>query len=233
MNQASPSTAKTGFLQKRFQFLLVSLLLLFIVLPFFERSVVSNMVVSVILLFGTYAVSRRRTVFIICVLLAALSLVMTWAAYFIQAQSFLLAGHGFNIAFFALVSAVILYQVLSDRDVTAETIAGAICVYLLIGVTWAHVFAVLETVDPNSLSGDEIQIESAEGVISPQTESTRFSYYSFVTLTTLGYGDITPRTRAARNLSALEAVVGQLYLVVLIARLVGLHIATKERRKCD
>jgi hypothetical protein len=227
------SKEERGFLQKRFQFLLASLLLLFIVLPFFEYSVVTNVVISVILLFGTYAVAQRKTVLIMSVILAVLSLVTTWTGYFIEAKSFLLAGYGFAIAFFTLVSAVILWQVLSHREVTSETIAGSICVYLLLGVIWANVYALLETIEPHSFSGNEAQVESVEGPLSPQTRSTRFSYYSFVTLTTLGYGEITPLTRPARNLAALEAIVGQLYLAVLVARLVGLHIVSKDRRECD
>ena len=233
MTETSCSRSPSRLSEKRFQFLLISLLLLFILLPFFETSVVTDIVVSVILLMGAYAVSPRKTVFIICVVLATLALIMTWTAYFVQGRSLLLAGHGFNIAFFVLVSAVMLSRVLSARQVTAETIAGAICVYLFIGVIWADVFAILEAVDPNSFSGSQLQTASVEGVTSPQTESGHFTYYSFVTLTTLGYGEITPLSRPARSLAALEAVMGQLYIAVLIARLVGLQISSRRKRNCD
>jgi len=66
--------------------------------------------------------------------------------------------------------------------------------------------------------------------LSPgQGYQMRFIYYSFVTITTLGYGDITPATELARAFSILEAVVGQLYLVVVVARLVGMHVSSKSR----
>ena len=77
MTEESSSRSPSHFLERRFQFLLISLLLLFIVLPFFEASVVTDIVASVILLVGAYAVNRRRTVFIICVVLATLALIMT------------------------------------------------------------------------------------------------------------------------------------------------------------
>ena len=93
-------------------------------------------------------------------------------------------------------------------------IMGAICVYFLIGLIWADVFFILETLQPGSFQIPPEQVGQAT-----------LDYFSYVTLTTLGYGDITPISAPARSLSLLEAMMGQLYLAVLIARLVGIHIA--------
>ncbi len=87
---------------------------------------------------------------------------------------------------------------------------------------WAFVFSVLECIHPGSFSIGEGQI--GVGLLL-------FIYYSFVTITTLGYGDITPLTAPANSISLLEAVIGQIYLVVLVARLVGMHIAPSMDRK--
>ncbi len=87
---------------------------------------------------------------------------------------------------------------------------------------WAFVFSVLESIHPGSFAVGEVQIEAGRSL---------FIYYSFVTITTLGYGDITPITATANSFSFLEAVTGQIYLVVLVARLVGMHIAQSMDRK--
>jgi hypothetical protein len=109
--------------------------------------------------------------------------------------------------------------------VTPDTIVGGLAVYLLIGLTWSIAYQLLEFSAPGSLvvaSGDPNlwgAWERAPG------KYPRLLFFSFVTLTTLGYGDIVPASPAAAALSAAEAVIGPVYLTVLIARLVGLEIA--------
>ena len=89
-------------------------------------------------------------------------------------------------------------------------------VYMFIGSLWFHIFVILETLQPGSFSPPhDLLCENP----------TVFIYYSFVTLTTLGYGDITPLTTQAGSLAISEAIIGQIYMAVLITRLVGLQIA--------
>ena len=123
-----------------------------------------------------------------------------------------IAIHGVLVIFFVLVAGTMLSHVLKDEVVTGEKVSAAICVYLLIGLIWALLFSLAHYFEPGSF-----RIESAD--------LSHFIYYSFITLSTLGYGDITPLSASARALSYVEAITGQLYLTVLVARLVGLHIA--------
>jgi len=231
MTDKSSSAAVKGFLQKRFQFLLCALLLLFVVTPFLERSVPKDIVQSVILIFGAYVVRTSRRVFVISVFLLLLTLAARWSTYFIQLEFLLHVGLISYFAFLAMVTVVILSHVLGARRVTTEIIAGAICVYLLIGAMWAIVFTMMETVQPGSFSGGESQISSTNSEVAQHVDLSHFSYYSYVTLTTLGYGEIAPLTPPARSLAALEAIVGQLFLAVLIARLVGLHIVSEVQEE--
>jgi hypothetical protein len=106
----------------------------------------------------------------------------------------------------------VLAYVLAAKRVTRDMIFGAISAYLLIGIAWTSAYALLEALQPGSFSIDEAQTPD-------------FYYYSFTTLTTLGYGDITPVTSRAKSMAVLEAVNGVLYIAVLIARLVGTQIA--------
>jgi len=104
-----------------------------------------------------------------------------------------------------------------DRSVS-DRIVGAICVYLLIGLAWASVFETLDGVLPGSL---RFPVDTAWA--TPGT--LRYRYFSFVTLATLGYGDVTPTTVLAGTLAGLEAVSGQLYIGITVARLVALSLA--------
>ena len=108
-------------------------------------------------------------------------------------------------------------DVMRSEQVTWDKIAGAICAYLLVGVDWGLLYAWIGWMDPGSFGG--IEALNAARIGEPMI------YFSFATLTTLGYGDITPVGHAARTLAWLEAVVGQIYLVVMVARLVGLHVS--------
>jgi len=138
----------------------------------------------------------------------------------VQGYSFLLVGKIFACLFYVFMVIVILQYLFKEKVITVDMIVGAICVYFLIGMMWASIFSIIEILEPGSF-------QSPEGMAS---ELSHFSYYSFVTLTTLGYGDITPITATARSLSLLEAITGQLYIAILIARFVGIHIAQSTNR---
>ena len=90
-------------------------------------------------------------------------------------------------------------------------------VYFLIGFLWSFLYIVVTISDPGSISFPDSELIPGE-----------IFYFSFVTLTTLGYGDITPESMMARNLTIIEATIGQIYLTVLVARLVGLHISEER-----
>jgi hypothetical protein len=115
--------------------------------------------------------------------------------------------------------------VLSSTTVTHDTLAGAMCVYLLLGVIWAMMFALIESVQPGSFLVGGESVADAHG--GQEGEMAQFLYLSFVTLTTVGYGDILPTTPVARRVAVLEAVVGQLYVAVLIARLVSQRVSAR------
>lgn len=128
-----------------------------------------------------------------------------------------------RIVFIGYVSGHILVRVLQRREVTLDTIAGAACVYMLLGLLWATGYLLLEHVRPGSFN-----IPDSWRVEDPMHMSPALVYFSFATLTTVGFGDVTPAGPAAGGLVVVEAVIGQLFLAITIARLVGLHIARQE-----
>ncbi len=211
------------FTYGRFSYLLISLVLLLLLHPIFADvfigRVIQNIALSVVLLSAVYSVSRKKQVFAIAVLLSLPVFAGTWLAYFLENVYLTLVTWSFAIVFLALIGSIVLSDVLKSEKVTTDTIHASICVYLLIGVTWALLYSVMEGIRPESFLIEHSLVTSVSEYIP------HFLYYSFVTLTTLGYGDITPLTPLAKTLSYMEAVTGQIYIAVLIARLVGVHIA--------
>ena len=112
---------------------------------------------------------------------------------------------------------VVLRFLIHVRQVDTDTIYASICVYLLMSIAWALLYSLIHFLEPGAFSeGHDL---NTFGQRAMQGEL----YYSLVTITTLGYGDVTPLSTAARMTAALEAVIGQIYIVVLVAKLVGLH----------
>lgn len=173
--------------------------------------------VTVTLLAGLFTLSQQRRLFTVGIVLSVTAVVLHW----IPIPNWRVWGLLIGALFLFLVANTILRTVLRQPRVTADAIYGAVSVYLLLGLIFAFGFSFLYAMDPSALA---MVSEPPRGLDSVHQLST-FVYYSFVTLTTLGYGDVTPISALARSVALLEAVLGQLYLVVLIARLVGLQIA--------
>jgi hypothetical protein len=124
--------------------------------------------------------------------------------------------------FMAYVTGTILRTVFRARIVDGNILCGAACVYLLAGALWGYSYAMLEVVNHNSFNiVDPVMAKDVDLYDEPGW----LIYFSYTTLTTVGFGDVLPANALARSLSVLEAVVGQIMLVVMLARLVGLHVA--------
>jgi hypothetical protein len=211
----------------RFLFLLISLLFILMVGPHVEADFAGieflDILFIIIMLSGINVVSKNKKIFIgamIAAFMAVSSVVLTDV---LRNPYFALSKLSFYIAFFALVAVAILSSVLMGGKITTDKIYGSICAYLIIGVIFALLYDILESAQPGSflLQGEII---NSDNEVWERNLFAHLIYYSFVTLTTLGYGDIVPVSPFARTFAALEAVTGQLYIAVLIARLVGLHI---------
>lgn len=159
--------------------------------------------------------------------LALPALLANWLAWGMKSRTLDIVGDVLACVFFSLVTVAIFSSLLRSRRITLDTILGGICVYLLIGVVFMEAYSGLEKLAPGSLlEGGRPIAHAVELARLPQ-----LTYFSFVTLSTLGYGDIVPSSAAARRLAAAEAVLGQVYIAVFIARLVGLHLVQGGPRR--
>ncbi len=212
----------------RFLFLLVSILLLLALQPFLVGFVglskLLNIFLSAVLISAVYAVSMKKQTAIVGFLLAVPMFLGMWSHQFVSMPRLHLLSLAFGILFLGYIVIHILGYIFCAEQISRDVIYGALVVYLLLGILWSFSYTLLEGLQPGSFN-----------IPVGQTGEMRelFFYYSFITLTTLGYGDITPLSAPANSLSLLEAVVGQLYLAVLVARLVGVHIAQAMDNKSD
>ena len=211
---------KTNFL-----YLLGALLFLLIAAPvaqdlgFEESPITRALVYSVLLLTGVWSLRGGRLyvagfVFVFAGIALSVLATSTDAPALYYAST--LAIFGFLVI--AIIHA--LRQVVFGTEMNVNRLVGAICVFLLLGILWAFAYSMLEIAVPGSFSG------FAPGH-DPRTDSS-WIYFSFVTLTTLGYGDITPESAVARTLAYIQAVVGLFYMAVLVAGLVSAYISEKQ-----
>jgi len=211
---------KKLFFKERFVFLMVSILLYLLAAPFLTNflglRLLIDLLLSAILLSGVYAVSENRNNTLIAAFLALPMFISIWISHMITSQNLILLVHLFAIPYLLFTIVTILIFIFKTQQVTRDVIAAAIVVYLLIGLLWTFVYMALHLWDSGSFSYNEIE---------ELRKSHKLAYFSFVTLTTLGYGDITPLTPQARAFAYIEAIIGQMYLAILIARLVGLQVA--------
>lgn len=211
---------------KRYTTLLWSLIILFLLYPLMTRlgwSRFWSLFFVAELLLAVYSVSEGTRSLKIAAALVTPAVLGELAFFFLETKE----AHWFAVlsvgAFLAYVVIVVYRQsVFAKGKMTADRVAGAVAVYLLVGLLWALIYGVISATDPEAFKGIEIFTLEESGA------QQDFIYFSFVTLTTLGYGDMSPVAPAAKTLAWFEAVFGQLYLGVTIARLVSLEIAHKE-----
>jgi ion channel len=218
----------------RFTLLLATILLLLVSQPIFVGHALAQNVatatLSLVLLSALYAFRSVRIFFTIALVLLFPSIGSRVALLFTSNPTVELIGALSSALFLAVTVVALISRLFIVRSVTLDTISAAICAYLLTGVAFAYAFGAVELENPGSFSAGLMHQHA--GTIAPLLASLHsLIYYSFVCLTTTGFGDIAPISEGARSLSVMESVFGQLFMAILIARLVGLQVAqsmTKE-----
>jgi voltage-gated potassium channel len=189
-----------------------------------NKGFVLDLLNCIVLLNGIRAASPRRQSLVVCAIFLVADLTSHWTAIFIPDRASFALHYGLTLVILAYTTRTILVAILRNSQVTLETLKASVCVYLLLGLLWVYIYLLIDLALPGSFL---IRLEREEVHFGHLVVSEAFStllYFSYCTLTTLGYGDILPLTGPARTFSFLQAIVGQVYLTVLIARLVGMHI---------
>ena len=207
--------------------LLVALALLFLFFPFVEEvkggDVIVSVLLSLVLISAVIAVANRGLTLVVALVLMIPAIAGRWINHFrpdlIPPAVFLTSG----LVLVAFVVVNLLRFVLRAPSVNTEVLCASISAYLMLGLMWTMAYWLVDQLTP----GGAFSFNTNAGKQS--MNGFNAFYFSFITLSTVGYGDITPLSRIARWLAATEAMTGLLYVTVLIARLVSLYSTPKSQ----
>lgn len=198
-------------------YLLVSLIVLIFVYPVVSDQAVARVLLGILFaitpLAGVYAVSDNRKTTVIATILGVPAILSIIGHFFLDNR--LITDEVFLVlivVYYGFTTVQIIRHIFTKRKVDADTIISAVSAYLMIGLSFAVTFMLVHLHTPGAL---------AESTADRLVDWHDIFYFSFVTLTTLGYGDISPATPVARSLASMEAVCGVMYMSILIARLVS------------
>ena len=201
------------------------LVMAFVLPPFVPpgsgRSLIGDIISALLLVSGVLALGERKLARLVLMPVALVALAVDLGSWFVPVPKTWVVA--MSLVSLLLFLTVVLGQTLRSGPITYHRLQGAVAAYVLLGVIWAYAYALVELLRPGAFSGP----------VSPADGPRAFLYFSFVTLTTVGYGDVLPVHSAARSLANLEAVTGPLYLAILIARLVSVAVAPGRHPKPD
>ena len=219
----------------RFSLLLAALVLNILLVPLVAvigtdsylpiGSVLIQLAFTLLLLILVFAVGRNRNLIGAYIVLAFVALIFSWANLDASNDEVSLYKNLFSFSALSVAMILLIVRVFKDDCVTMDTISGALCAYLLLGLTFASIYAFIDLLQPGSF----ISTVSASPIeLAHENASLDRIYFSFITLLTVGYGDIVPLSEFAKLFTVIEGFLGQVYLVVIIARLVGMHVSQRS-----
>ena len=179
---------------------------------------------SLLLLAGLLTMISHKSLRVLFVVFVTLTMTVHWMRIAFGTEGLMAWDASFSLLSMLALTAVVLAQVNREGPVTGHRVRGAVAGYLLLGLSCACAYALIHLLIP-----DAFQMPTAD-LKSSKAHYEAFCYFSVVTLTTLGYGDITAVHPVARSVVMMEALMGQLYPAILIARLVTLQMETRKNK---
>ncbi len=206
----------------RWVYLFFALIALLVVYPYVEESeygqapLVLYLLKALVVLAIIYEVSYTKWQFFLALMIALPSLFFNW---FPETDAFRIIRIFLDTLLYVYAIFMILSILMPQQSADIETIYGAISLYILLGLCWANLYGLIELMSPSSF------VFSNPAILRP-FEWSDYLYYSFVTLTTLGYGDIVPIAPQARSCAILEAIAGVIFIAVMVSKTVGLYVSS-------
>jgi hypothetical protein len=220
----------TDLLFGKFSYLLSSLIFLLVAASLIGHDRLSCilfcLLMTGVLLVSAVTICRHHKNLVPALFLAIPTIFFNWLGFATTNQTVFVVHNLLLVLFFGFVAYHVLYSILADERVTLDTIRGAVCIYLLVGLAWTYVYGTMQLVDSGAIEFPGTDVRTTVSAFG-NSSFTQTAYYSFTTMTTLGFGDIHPVLPPARTASILQAIFGQFYLAVLVARLVVLHIHSR------
>ncbi len=212
-------------------FLILLIVEIFIIAPMQTRGLAvilfNNMVFFLLLMTGLMTMTKRKALQALLAMVVVLAIATRCATLVLKVPGLEVLDGIFMLLCIIGFLVIVLWEVYREGPVTVHRIQGAVAAYLLLSILFAVAYSLLEHLHPGSFQTPSA-VEEYGGRVSRS-----FYYFSVVTLTTTGFGDITPVSPFARTLTMMEALVGQLYPAILIARLVSLHVESKRGKRTE
>lgn len=218
---------KKGYTERHgFRNLLFFLLLYIVGSPFLEPyhslAVLAHVSLSVAMFAAVYAVTKQQKHRSMAIALLLPLLVLYWLGIYDIISFSRFSAHLLFTVYYGLLIYSFIFQIKNSRRVSVNVLYATFSLYLIIGLFWGSLYTLLYQLSPGAYSGALLE--------NTQNASHMFNYFSFVTLTTLGYGDITPQTPGASALCQMEAIMGQFFTAVVVAWLMGMFLSDKRDR---
>jgi voltage-gated potassium channel len=176
-----------------------------------------------------FNVKHHRNVKLSAVILTIPTLIFSWLELFYSSHWFFIGNVLFTIAFLGVCATSILFDVILHARVTLETLRGVVCAYFMIAFFFAYIYYFIEYVVPGSFH----LIQRDLSFITYSRNLSEMMYFSFVTLLTIGYGDITPILNFGQTAVVIEGIIGQFYVAILVARIVAVYSLPAEKKMLE
>lgn len=218
-------------IKNNFFYLLIALIILLLGIPLADdlsigsAPLVRAFNISLLLAVGVWSLRGVGRYFPVAMTVAVMGVVLNFTAVALDSTVMLHSSLAALFVFLVVAIVFTLKQVVVDRAITVNRLVGALCVYLLLGVIWALTYSFVDAISPNSFTGFE--------PLQDWEWDSEWLYFSFATMTTLGYGDIVPVSATARSLAYMQAIFGQFYIAILVAGLVSAYISSGHRHDRD
>jgi len=211
-----------------FSYLLIALLFVLVTIPlvddfqFVSAPIARAIIFSGLLVIGIWSLKGGGRYFAVGMAFVVAGVVLNMLAVNMESMSLQSLALLALIGFLVVAISFTLRQVAVGNEINTNRLVGAVCVYLLLGVIWAMAYTLVNLASPGAFTG-----------FIPTKDlgwDSEWLYYSFVTMTTLGYGDILPVSATARGLAYMQAIVGQFYIAVLVAGLVSAYVSKRSEQ---
>ena len=203
-------------MKSRFIYIILAIVLVMLVNPFIRQTgkigyFFATMLITMIPLASYHALTEDRKRAITILLIAAPFVILDGINMFFANRYLMVVAYSFATILYFYIVVLLVRNLLSQKIITANLIYCAISIYLLIGIMWAGLYVVLEGISPGSFSGI--------------SDTADLVYFSFVTLTTVGFGDVAPLSILVKRLAVFEAAMGGIYMAIIIAMIVGRYMS--------
>ena len=208
-------------------------LLLFLISPLIQENyarIFINITFSFLLLSTVFTLQKKPTLMLLIAIFAVPTILLN--SYTLYEETFwpVTLSIIVELAFIGTVGLFMFRQIFLVETVEVDLIFEALCIYLLLAIFWALLYSLIELVNPGSFQGIQEIYPNGEYTASVSTRFNLFLYFSFVTQTTLGYGDVTPISHMARNLASIQAIMVPFYLTAVVAGLIGILLRQTKRQ---